>query len=204
MKTQWIFRLKPGAAAPPNITDFDLHTYPFDSIPLIESHLHPNFVIFDAGEKLRNLEPENYNTLSQTFPALKNCFQNLEQLYQAWTRPLSPKQLQELKVHIPSNDDKRYDDDGDGEDDGEDEGDGDDGHDEDYDDRARPRPKRKAPSVKAPTNRKRRNPGATRRSVLSQMKSSNHGQHYEKVWTSERIYDWNRGSLQPFSAILST
>ena len=39
----------------PSLEHVHIHLYPFDTLPLLESHLHPKFIIFDTGNKLREL-----------------------------------------------------------------------------------------------------------------------------------------------------
>ncbi|KAF8235033.1 hypothetical protein L208DRAFT_792671 [Tricholoma matsutake] len=39
----------------PTSSDTSLHFYPFDQLPIVESHVYPHYVIYNLGEKLRHL-----------------------------------------------------------------------------------------------------------------------------------------------------
>ena len=66
-----------------------LYRYPFDSFPLLESHLHPKFIIFDAGKKLGKLLNQDsdsnpvYSKLLEDFPGMSD----IRRLYLAWIKP---------------------------------------------------------------------------------------------------------------------
>ena len=60
-----------------------VHTYPYSSLPTLESHVHPKFIIFDAGRKLRTLMIENSDVLKNVidhYPSLSK----VQNLYRAW------------------------------------------------------------------------------------------------------------------------
>jgi hypothetical protein len=65
-------------------TNWTNHTYPFDTLPLLESHLHPKFVIFNSGKKINGLPVHKYTKLMQQFPILGH----VENLYMAWLESL--------------------------------------------------------------------------------------------------------------------
>ncbi|GJJ06489.1 hypothetical protein Clacol_000681 [Clathrus columnatus] len=71
----------PDPDARPAASDFTTHVYPFNDMPLLQSHVHPRFVILEAGRKLAiniDLLPD----LSNTYPDLRR----IAQIYTAWTR----------------------------------------------------------------------------------------------------------------------
>jgi hypothetical protein len=61
-----------------------VHTFPFNTLPPLQSHLQPKFVIFDAGRKLKDKPDLLIKTLAKDYPSI---FQ-IENLYNAWTRKL--------------------------------------------------------------------------------------------------------------------
>ena len=63
----------------------DYHKYPFDTLPKIQTHLHPKFVIFDAGKKWKKAEGFS---LEPQFKHLETSLETIEGLYDAWIRPL--------------------------------------------------------------------------------------------------------------------
>ena len=63
--------------------DFIVHKYPYKSFPLLQSHLHPQFVIFDSGRKLKKLEAAVLKKLADDTPSLLNVVQ----LHSAWMEP---------------------------------------------------------------------------------------------------------------------
>lgn len=42
--------------APTRASDVTVHLFPFQTLPVLESHLHPKFVILDAAPKIAALE----------------------------------------------------------------------------------------------------------------------------------------------------
>lgn len=66
--------------------DIAIHLHPFSDLPLLQSHLHPKFVILDAGRKL-NLKPEAMDSLSEMTSDLIT-FRKITRIYAAWTSDL--------------------------------------------------------------------------------------------------------------------
>jgi hypothetical protein len=63
------------------------HSYPFEKLPLMECHLHPQFIIFNAGLKLKAFAVSsypNYTKLIKDFPILTF----IDVLYDAWNKVL--------------------------------------------------------------------------------------------------------------------
>jgi hypothetical protein len=127
-------------ANPPSPTDYSIHGYPFDSLPLLKSHLHPKFAMYDAGRKLEKVKinPNEINRLQHLFPSLSS----IVAVYDAW-KQLPTKEQQQDPTYVSNDNDVRpdyYDID---EDNDEDE-------DNNYDVRTAPPPKRrKAVPVKS-------------------------------------------------------
>jgi hypothetical protein len=76
--------------------NFKINLYPFTTLPLLRSHLHPKFVIFDAGRKLSKYPAEEWEQLElsfmDTFNISLDTIGSLVTLYTAWTRELTPTQ----------------------------------------------------------------------------------------------------------------
>jgi hypothetical protein len=112
----------------------NVHTYPFKTLPLLQSHLHPEFVLIDAGRKLLNLKTDPLNKIFEDFPITIKVID----LYEAWTRPITDNNVDNDPSYNPP---KNGDDD--------DDSDSDDPNDGDYDDKTELarlgyRPKRRA------------------------------------------------------------
>ncbi|KZT19361.1 hypothetical protein NEOLEDRAFT_1029002, partial [Neolentinus lepideus HHB14362 ss-1] len=60
-----------------------VHNYPFDSMRLLNSHIHPKFAIFELGRKLASLSPDIKNKLITN----KGILSLIIQLHGAWTEP---------------------------------------------------------------------------------------------------------------------
>ncbi|KAK7678590.1 hypothetical protein QCA50_018462 [Cerrena zonata] len=79
----------PGTAASPNM--FTIHTHPFTTLPPLESHVHPKFVILEAGRKLKKLfksshkgyPPIDLGRLTHSLDTLTTFNNDLEQQYAA-------------------------------------------------------------------------------------------------------------------------
>ncbi|GJJ05925.1 hypothetical protein Clacol_000112 [Clathrus columnatus] len=71
----------PDANARPASTDFTTHIYPYGNMPLLQSHIHPKFVILEAGRKITANLAAVTNSLN-TYPILWR----LVEIYGAWTR----------------------------------------------------------------------------------------------------------------------
>ncbi|KAF8434173.1 hypothetical protein L210DRAFT_3554279 [Boletus edulis BED1] len=70
---------------------------PFANLGLLESHIHPQFVIFNTGQKLRDLSREDYGQmikfLKQMAPPKYHAFDmlnDIQELYEAWTKANIP------------------------------------------------------------------------------------------------------------------
>jgi len=61
---------------------FTTHTFPFDTLPLLESHLQPKFVIYNSGKKLEDSDNISFEFITQKFPFAKMMWS----LYKAWSR----------------------------------------------------------------------------------------------------------------------
>lgn len=186
------------------------HFYPYSSFPRIESHLHPKFVIYNAGHKLFKCPADRLSELFRDFPSLAS----VRLLYEAWIRGPQGHEAQDPSFKPPEADDK---------DDDEDDDDDDDGKDSDYDDRTQSRlsnsKKRKAPvnaqrsqkKRKAPVNsqKKRKAPadkqgfkrsklrpteeGLSKTTGLSQATLSNHNRLLgEGAWTYNCVCEWSK------------
>jgi hypothetical protein len=179
--------------APIEAPNRTVHDYPFDTLPLLESHLHPKFVIFNSGEKLRGLEGLfEYRKLLDKFPILGD----VEKVYLAWLESLLPDNVE---------DDESYNAAADSDEDDDSDVIVDDPRDNDYvlDKRSMkasqkrkfsPRPRR------SPT--KRQKPGANRKVLsavisniepLSEVRLSSHNRQIGgAAWTHDRIRRWSR------------
>jgi hypothetical protein len=47
-----------------------VHYYPFDTLQLLRSHLHPKYAIFEAGRKLGGLDASLATNLADRYPSL--------------------------------------------------------------------------------------------------------------------------------------
>lgn len=78
-----------------------MHRYPFENLPLLKSHLHPKFAIFDAGRKLLKLDPPPYLKLIETFPSLS--FSSVQDLYTTWTHdPPTNEAPRDQSYNVPN------------------------------------------------------------------------------------------------------
>ncbi|GJJ05926.1 hypothetical protein Clacol_000113 [Clathrus columnatus] len=87
----------PGTVLGP--TDFITHVFPFVNLPLFQSHLHPRFVILEAGRKMVT-EPQTQNAIT-AHPILAKVLQ----LYLAWTCAPPPEAKIDESYHRLSGDD---------------------------------------------------------------------------------------------------
>ena len=62
---------------------FITHTYPFHQFPIIESHIHPRFVIYDAGKKL--ISGSAALSFFEVHPDLKVTLKKVVRLFRCWT-----------------------------------------------------------------------------------------------------------------------
>lgn len=82
-------------------TDFVVHTYPFASMPLLKSHVHPKFAVYELGRKLFEFSGNLQQTLVRDTPVLGSILQ----IYMAWDRALSDENLEDLEFNEPPDDD---------------------------------------------------------------------------------------------------
>lgn len=66
--------------------DIPIHLFPFRDMPLLESHIHPKFVILETGRKLRLLKPKLLEDLGKTYSS--PVYNQTLDIYDAWTAPL--------------------------------------------------------------------------------------------------------------------
>jgi hypothetical protein len=72
--------------------------YPFDTLPLLESHLRPEFVIFDAGYKLAD---SDQNLIQELVDVFTLRFSSIMALYSAWIRPPPAKAKEDPTYNVP-------------------------------------------------------------------------------------------------------
>jgi hypothetical protein len=58
--------------------DFTIHVHPFEKYPLIESHLHPKFVILQTGVEIEQLGLTSADLLFNQHPILRNIYKILK------------------------------------------------------------------------------------------------------------------------------
>lgn len=98
----------PAPDTPLSTNDFKTHTYPFTTLPLMTSHLHPKFAILEAGRKLETLETNNVAELIGSYPSLGDVVV----LYGAWTRAVPGNAMADRTYNNPDeNDSSDHDDD---------------------------------------------------------------------------------------------
>jgi hypothetical protein len=95
--------------ATPPLANFTLYAYPFQDFPLLESHLHPRFVLLDTGRKLKELTHQARTRLCTQYDILNNVLH----IYDAWSRDPPERFLsdREFNPECPSEDDSDGDDD---------------------------------------------------------------------------------------------
>jgi len=81
--------------------DFTIYTYPFNGFPLLKSHLHPKFAIFEAGRRLEFLEPTVFKSLLVKFPSLAL----IGELYGAWSRKPPAEWKTDISFYDPDDTD---------------------------------------------------------------------------------------------------
>ena len=79
------------SSTPVSDANSTIHMCPFDTLPQLESHIHPKFVIVNAGAKLVKLATVDVLKLVEDFPRLSSIIT----LYNAWTRELAEKELKD-------------------------------------------------------------------------------------------------------------
>ena len=103
----------PTDGTPISLSHFSNHIFPFNTLPLLETHLHPKFVIFDAGRKLAGLNLQNFSSLQKlvelnVFPNLPNQLSTIADLYRAWILQ-PPAEAQEDPAYTVPDDDANED-----------------------------------------------------------------------------------------------
>ncbi|KIM36087.1 hypothetical protein M413DRAFT_31988 [Hebeloma cylindrosporum] len=77
-----------GSPTPPTplgADAFTLHTHPYTTLGHLQSHIHPTFVIFNAGMKLAQMDKA---TLCEFLPNDRVLLCKIIKIYTKWTRPL--------------------------------------------------------------------------------------------------------------------
>ena len=74
-----------------SLADFTPHLYPYTTLPMLESHIHPHFVIFGSGARLRSHLPRLTSVLTANFPGISLIMD----LFHAWTQQPSEKEIKE-------------------------------------------------------------------------------------------------------------
>jgi hypothetical protein len=173
------------------------HHYPFKTLPIIKSHLHPKFAIVNAGRKIQKLGTtmvKDFRRVLLDFPILRVVMD----VYTAWVRPadLNDKSFNVLPVHPLELI---------GGDSGSDDGDNYD--DSDYDNRTiscRPHPRNRTTPQNSlqgsPVRKRKRTEPAPRasgskRKVLSELSLSKHDHQIgARPWTGNLIRKWDQES----------
>lgn len=62
-------------------TDFTFYAYPYENFPVIISHVHPRYVIYNAGQKISR----NCRTYLEEYPSLALDILGVKDTYEAWT-----------------------------------------------------------------------------------------------------------------------
>ena len=77
------------------------HWHPFNSLPLIESHFHPKFAIFNAGAKLAKMmvlkDPDNVKKFMEKLPSLLSIID----LYNVWIQAPTPDVKTAISYNAP-------------------------------------------------------------------------------------------------------
>ncbi|KAF7979006.1 hypothetical protein HWV62_43967 [Athelia sp. TMB] len=83
MNTMWISRqdIIPTENSPLQSDHVSTHVHPFQTLPQLDSHLLPHFVIFETGRKLAALPPADLIDFTRQNPLLEM----IVRIYQAWT-----------------------------------------------------------------------------------------------------------------------
>lgn len=91
--------LRVPTAEDPSLRPEDVvnHFFPFDSIPLLKSHIHPKFAIFELGRQVSHLPLDVYRSLLTTTPILSSVLD----IYYAWTRTPPARFLEDTEFNPP-------------------------------------------------------------------------------------------------------
>jgi hypothetical protein len=152
--------------------DGTIHRYPFDKLRF-ESHVHPQFVIYNGGAKLENTNEQELDKIVEEFPALSSIIR----VYSAWMRSLYDKELNDPSFNVP----------GPKGDDDDDDDDADDDDDDDYED---PPPSRGSKKRKALAPAESRQSLPRKGKAPSRKALSAHNQLLGKSAWIDRIREW--------------
>lgn len=84
---------------------FEKHIFPFPGFPTITSHVHPRFVLFNAGSKIADGAPA-IDYLDSNPPGLETIVEKIDEIYTAWTTRRAPKEFDAAGLpYTPANDD---------------------------------------------------------------------------------------------------
>jgi hypothetical protein len=91
MKKLPIVRRKEDGSEGSDAEQFELHLFPYQTLPIIKSHVLPQYVIYNAGEKLSTMKqvPEVYDKFLETnahIQQLPDRAFNTLYLYLQWTK----------------------------------------------------------------------------------------------------------------------
>jgi len=82
---------------PTSASELAPHFFPYDTLPVIHSHIQPHFVVYNLGTKLCGLDwlnvflfDDRYRPLKSQHPTLFTCIQWSMNLYREWTREQPP------------------------------------------------------------------------------------------------------------------
>ncbi|KAF7983060.1 hypothetical protein HWV62_23957 [Athelia sp. TMB] len=98
MTSMWISRLDtiPTANSPLQASHVSTHVHPFQTLPLLNSHLRPHFVIFEAGRRLQALSPIVLFEFMRQNPLLEK----IACIYHAWVK-IPPEGAEKDESFVP-------------------------------------------------------------------------------------------------------
>ena len=102
-------------SGPVSVDNFTVHVYPFNTLPVLVSHIHPKFVIMATAKTVFRQEQDAIQALIQQFPTLETILK----LSLAW-RNFIPRRAKEDRSYWPPYDPSSTDDEGNGDDDKDD------------------------------------------------------------------------------------
>src|SRR5258708_37240970 len=89
-------------------SELKLHFFPFDTLPIIYSHIQPHFAVYNLGTKLCGLDWLNllfidnpYRPLTSQHPTLFTCIQRSMDLFKEWTREQPPSNFVDMYGNDP-------------------------------------------------------------------------------------------------------
>ncbi|KAF8692826.1 hypothetical protein AX14_002379 [Amanita brunnescens Koide BX004] len=142
------FTRQNGDPATLTTNDFNVHVYPFTTLPDLVSHIHPKFVIMATADAVAGLKNDAQDAVLQQFPILLTILH----LSSAWKYRI-PYDAQSNVSYWPPDDPNDDDDDNNGDD-------GDDDNDKDYEDKGTEkgrlylkRRRAQSPAINRPTTR---------------------------------------------------